>query len=294
MCDKTLGETMAKAALTAAAVGALMPKCRRPTSRSSQYLRQSSAREQIVNKPCFVACTRGNSEISVELKSGSQINLIKESAADYFEFDVLVDDFGFCDYSCDSNVLVTSLIDQTWIVGLTQFTLFIDGCELCFDGLVVDDDYFIDDSHYDVIAGAPFMEQNDVSVRPSKQQIMFGDEVMYYYDSSSLQSVSAVPPSCVHGEEDMMNGNDTTGLVECDPFPNMGNRDEMNVSHCVMDTHDYDGHTLGNTNTAVDEYMYNTSASEDCESMTGDDDNHHMVENEDGEVGEDHGINGFR
>ena len=39
------------------------------------------------SKPCFYATTVENHEISVELRSGSQINLITESVADHFGFD---------------------------------------------------------------------------------------------------------------------------------------------------------------------------------------------------------------
>ncbi|KAJ8377293.1 hypothetical protein AAFF_G00261420 [Aldrovandia affinis] len=49
-----------------------------------------------------------------------------------------------------------------------------DGHNLYFEGLVVED---LDS---DILAGIPFMEKNDVSIRPAKHQICLGDDVYRY------------------------------------------------------------------------------------------------------------------
>ena len=132
--------------------------------------------------PGFPAVVRGNHErvLQVELHSGSPVNLIKESIAEAFGFDIVVDDFGYHDY-IDAD---ESFVLPPDIVGLTCFTLFHDGYELWYDGFVVADHVLALKEHADVFVGAPFMEQNDVSVRPSKQEIMFGDDYIFSYSGS--------------------------------------------------------------------------------------------------------------
>ena len=82
-----------------------------------------------------------------------------------------------------------SFVLPSGIVGLTSFTLFHNGCELFFDGFVVEDTFIANDDTnvpVGVIAGAPFMEQNDVSVRPSQHRITFGDSHVFTYASHAV------------------------------------------------------------------------------------------------------------
>ena len=66
------------------------------------------------------------------------------------------------------------------VVGLTAFTLHRNGFELWFDGMVMKDKSMNDDL---LVAGAPFMEANDVSVRPSRYVITFSDGSVFTYGS---------------------------------------------------------------------------------------------------------------
>ncbi|XP_063955105.1 uncharacterized protein LOC135154043 [Lytechinus pictus] len=138
--------------------------------------------------PFFPASVRGTSEqLTVELHSGSPLNLISESTADFFGLEVVIDSFGYSDY-VDPEV---SFALPSGIVGITSFSLFHDGCELYYDGFVVEDGVV----NFDVMAGAPFMEKNDVSIRPSKHQIMFGDYHTFSYMSPSDQFPKSSPAS---------------------------------------------------------------------------------------------------
>ena len=132
--------------------------------------------------PGFPAVARGNHErvLQVQLHSGSPVNLIKESTAEAFGFEIGVDDFGYNDY-IDAD---ESFVLPPDIVGLTCFTLLHDGHELWYDGFVVADHVLAVNEPADVFVGAPFMEQNDISVRPSKQEIMFGDDYIFSYSGS--------------------------------------------------------------------------------------------------------------
>ena len=139
-----------------------------------------------VSLPVFPAVTRGNRDhLRVEVRSGSPINLVSETIADMFGFDIVIDDYGYDDYvDVDQSFVLPS-----GIVGLTSFSLFHDGHELFFDGFVVEDAFIANDDMnvpVDVIAGAPFMEQNDVSVRPSQRRITFGDSHVFTYASHAV------------------------------------------------------------------------------------------------------------
>ncbi|XP_070548521.1 uncharacterized protein [Ptychodera flava] len=64
------------------------------------------------------------------------------------------------------------------VVGETRFTLTRDSISFVFEGLVVEN------LDVDILAGTPFMELNDISVRPAKRQIMIGDGMTYTYGST--------------------------------------------------------------------------------------------------------------
>ena len=129
--------------------------------------------------PHFPATPRGGYEIlQVEIRSGSPINLVSESTAEACGFEIVVDDFGYDDYiDCDESFNLPSCI-----VGLTSFRLFYSGYEMWFDGFVVEDGYM----DVDITAGVPFMEHNDLSVRPAKHKIMFGDELVFTYSDLTV------------------------------------------------------------------------------------------------------------
>ena len=114
------------------------------------------------------------------------MNMIKASIADEFCLDVVVDDYGYSDYCDYYGFDSTFNTIQSRIIGLTSCMLIHDGQQLWFDGFVVEDkamDIVIPNRPIDVLAGAPFMEQNDVSIRPSKHRIMFGDSCVFQYDT---------------------------------------------------------------------------------------------------------------
>ena len=68
------------------------------------------------------------------------------------------------------------------VVGETHFTVVRDNREFLFEVLVVED------LDVDILAGIPFMEQNDVTVRPAKHEIILGDCTTYLYGSRNSAS----------------------------------------------------------------------------------------------------------
>lgn len=68
------------------------------------------------------------------------------------------------------------------VVGETRLYFTRDDHELYFEGLV------IDNLDVDVLAGIPFMEHNDISVRPAKRLLTIGGDLTYSYGSSPSQN----------------------------------------------------------------------------------------------------------
>ncbi|KAK3103372.1 hypothetical protein FSP39_018802 [Pinctada imbricata] len=68
------------------------------------------------------------------------------------------------------------------VIGETNTIFTHENHTLVFEGLVVEN---LDS---DVLAGIPFMERNDISIRPSKQQIIIGEGYTYTYGLNSAAS----------------------------------------------------------------------------------------------------------
>ena len=72
------------------------------------------------------------------------------------------------------------------VVGETRFHLSRDGHTFYFKGLIIE---YLD---VEILAGIPFMTSNDITIRPAKTQISFGDGTTQLY-----ASVSKVTPDTV-------------------------------------------------------------------------------------------------
>ena len=65
------------------------------------------------------------------------------------------------------------------VIGETRFQLTRDNISFHFEGLVVEN------LDVEVLAGIPFMTHNDISIRPSKRQVLIGDDLTCTYGSPS-------------------------------------------------------------------------------------------------------------
>lgn len=70
------------------------------------------------------------------------------------------------------------------VIGEARLTFTRDSHDLLFEGLVVEN---IDT---EILAGIPFIEKNDVSIRPSRRGVILGDNHVYTYGSSPQQSTA--------------------------------------------------------------------------------------------------------
>lgn len=69
------------------------------------------------------------------------------------------------------------------VVDETRLTFTREGREFTFEGLVVAN------LDVDALAGTPFMEVNDIEVRPAKRQVILGDGPIYSYMSQHPAAV---------------------------------------------------------------------------------------------------------
>ena len=80
------------------------------------------------------------------------------------------------------NAIQADGITPLHIVGETHLTLTRDNSDLEFEALVVSD------MDVDVLAGIPFMTTNDISVRPSRHQIVIGGSTPVFYGPKSRET----------------------------------------------------------------------------------------------------------
>ena len=112
----------------------------------------------------------GHCPLTITLDTGAETNLIRESVVTSMR----------CPISPSTQVAYQADGSTPLKVkGETHITLIRDGLELSFSGLLVDS------LDVDVLAGIPFMEENDVAVRPSKKLITVGDSHQFTYSSTT-------------------------------------------------------------------------------------------------------------
>ncbi|XP_063954867.1 uncharacterized protein LOC135153922 [Lytechinus pictus] len=161
--------------------------------------------------PHFPAVVQGQQEsdcfVQVEVRSGCTINMVSKSVVDHcdIEFDVVdYDSVDFSESDADDNIPSVGgfPIPRSSVIGSSSFVLSYEDYNLWFDGLVIADDAFVGlGLRGDILVGAPFMEHNDVMVRPSKGLITFGDFGLefIYHDSNEHQPTDLTQPQHTNG-----------------------------------------------------------------------------------------------
>ncbi|XP_033099363.1 uncharacterized protein LOC117103012 [Anneissia japonica] len=107
------------------------------------------------------------------------------------------------------------------VIGETSIVFTRDGKEFKFEGLVEKLDV-------DVLAGTPFMELNDIAIRPARRQIILGDGTTYVYGSRPIHpSPPSVRRACVlrapEGETTIWPGD----FIELDLPPDFSQNDNV-------------------------------------------------------------------
>ena len=112
----------------------------------------------------------GHHVIRVTIDSGATGNMIRYS---------LVKRLGFEIIPSAQSVHQADGCSKLHVVGETRISFTRDNREFKFEGLVVGN------LDVDVLAGTPFMEVNDIAVRPAKREVTLGDGTKYNYGSTA-------------------------------------------------------------------------------------------------------------
>ncbi|MCG7876681.1 MAG: RNase H-like domain-containing protein [Candidatus Thiodiazotropha endolucinida] len=107
------------------------------------------------------------------LDSGAEISMIKTSVANYISAPI---------NKTNQKALQADGVTPLSIAGETHIVLSRNNVDLKLEALVVND------LDIDILAGIPFMTTNDISLRPSKQQIIIGDSQIVRYGPSTQET----------------------------------------------------------------------------------------------------------
>lgn len=144
-----------------------------------------SSRRVQVNQSPFVMMHHKHHAVKLTLDSGAETNMIKASTAHMIGAPI----------SASSQIaLQADGRSQLKIVGETKLYLHRNSQSFKFDALVVEN------LDVDILAGVPFMCTNDISLRPAKFEITFGDGSTYKYnvDDRPPNRPTAIQRASVH------------------------------------------------------------------------------------------------
>ena len=127
---------------------------------------QLSSRRVLVKQSPFLHTFYRHHTVKVTLDSGAETNMIRESVARAIGANV----------SKSSQVAVQADgLSPLVVRGETMITLTRDDKQFRLEALVVEN------MDVDVLAGVPFMDVNDIAVRPRKHEVILGDGTTYQY-----------------------------------------------------------------------------------------------------------------
>lgn len=108
--------------------------------------------------------------VRVTLDSGATGNMIRRSTAKHLGCPII---------SSAQSVQQADGSSQLQVIGEIRTTFTRDHTNFAFEGLVVEN------LDVEVLAGTPFMETNDIAVRPAKREVLLGNGSVYTYGSKS-------------------------------------------------------------------------------------------------------------
>ena len=120
----------------------------------------------------------GQRVVRVTFDSGTTGNMIRHTTAKHLGCPII---------SSAQSVQQADGSSQLQVVGEIRTSFTRDNTDFKFEGLVVED------LDVEVLAGTPFMEANDVAVRPVKRVVLLGNGSAYAYGSQAPPS----PPTTV-------------------------------------------------------------------------------------------------
>ena len=153
----------------------LLPEASRPQdSFLTHNLRVSTSRRVITKHSPQIKVFYKHHPLQFILDTGAEISMIKTSVAQSFSATI---------NRSTQKALQADGGSPLSIAGETCVLVSRDSVDLKLEALVVND------LDIDILASNPFMTVNDISLRPSRQQILIGESQVVYY-GQSLSDVS--------------------------------------------------------------------------------------------------------
>ena len=157
-----------------------IPTVTRSIEVHNQFEASVSRRVQITQSPYNVFYQ--HYPVKVVIDSGAETNMIRESAARQIGIPIS---------SSSQLALQADGHSSLEVVGETRITLTRDKHSFLLEALVVSN---LDS---DILAGVPFMIQNDISIRPSKKPVQIGDDTFVSYSTQPKTSSTHTIRSCM-------------------------------------------------------------------------------------------------
>jgi hypothetical protein len=147
------------------------------TEQACEVATPSVRRVQIKQLP-FLDTFYGHHTLCVTIDSGAETNMMRNSVARYFGATIT------------NNTQVVYQVDgrsPLTVCGETRVTLSRDGRQFVLEALV------IEDMDVDILAGVPFMDTNDIYLRPARRQVILGDGTTYVYGPGPKDNTNNSP-----------------------------------------------------------------------------------------------------
>ena len=129
-----------------------------------------SSRRVKTDQSPFITAYHGHHPVKLILDSGSETNMIKESTAHLLQATI---------YKSSQHALQADGKSPLHIKGETRLTLTRGKHSFQLEALVVQQ------LDVDILAGVPFMDVNDITIRPSKRQVILNDNTVIEYASNN-------------------------------------------------------------------------------------------------------------
>jgi hypothetical protein len=152
--------------------------CNEDTDEPCEEAAGSSVRRVQVKQSPFMNTFYGHHTLCVTIDSGAETNMIRDSVARYIGADIT---------KSSQVAFQVDGLSALKVCGETRIMLSRDDKEFLLEALVVEN------MDVDVLAGVPFMEINDVTVRPAKRQVILGDGTTYLYGAATKGRTTGLP-----------------------------------------------------------------------------------------------------
>lgn len=133
-----------------------------------KYSTSSSFKRVSVRQSPYIDTLYNGRNVRVTIDSGATGSLVRSDIAKALKLPI---------YKTNQYASQADGTSSLCVIGETHFTLSMDHIKLSFEGLIVTN------LDVDILGGMPFMEDNDISIRPAKREIKFGQNRTYKYSN---------------------------------------------------------------------------------------------------------------